>query len=253
MHIPYDFRIIHTVIHLLNITGLPINQEKSSLHPTQEKTVLGYPWKPNSLSAPTSKIDKLIRIYQMYNESKDPHLIQGGSFTRIHKALNKDNVQERKLHALINSDLKKNCISHNPQDAPWSLYVDASDSGIGTQIYDHENKLRAEHSTPNLLHLPINELEFKAVYQGLTKNLQLLKQNNIKNLRIFTDNIVVQRPLSGEASKMAVTSILYKQRIEGLFGHLRITPSFLSNQPTSTLGSRSVSYKNYDAKRKNPT
>eukprot|EP00917_Polyrhabdina_sp_WS-2016_P014309 GHVP01031318.1.p1 GENE.GHVP01031318.1~~GHVP01031318.1.p1 ORF type:complete len:128 (-),score=7.95 GHVP01031318.1:1094-1477(-) len=118
-----------------------------------------------------------MKVYTQFSNTKDPNLVHrlrgivadllppGVTFLRVHKELNEENVKERKLHALINSDLTK-LHSHNPADALWSLYVDASVSGIGTILFDHTATKRASLSQPNLLHLPINELEFKPLHRA---------------------------------------------------------------------------------------
>eukprot|EP00917_Polyrhabdina_sp_WS-2016_P029486 GHVP01062858.1.p1 GENE.GHVP01062858.1~~GHVP01062858.1.p1 ORF type:complete len:185 (+),score=9.45 GHVP01062858.1:469-1023(+) len=107
--------IQHTVLHL-QLSGLPINMYKFSLDPEAQK-VLGYCWKLHQLHLPMKNILNLIDEFLStdYAALLQICCLLGGTFLRTHKALNKDNIKERKIHALIVTYIK-----------PFSLYVVAS-------------------------------------------------------------------------------------------------------------------------------
>eukprot|EP00917_Polyrhabdina_sp_WS-2016_P014187 GHVP01031095.1.p2 GENE.GHVP01031095.1~~GHVP01031095.1.p2 ORF type:complete len:186 (+),score=22.35 GHVP01031095.1:767-1324(+) len=107
----------------------------------------------------------------------------------------------------------------------WNLYTDASDSGFGAILHDPTGKLVANLSLENKLHLPISELEMKAVWSALAKFGHILK-TRCKQLVCHIDSMVVKRTLAGEASSMSVTNLEYKKRIEGLMGSFQIPVQF---------------------------
>eukprot|EP00917_Polyrhabdina_sp_WS-2016_P016657 GHVP01036060.1.p1 GENE.GHVP01036060.1~~GHVP01036060.1.p1 ORF type:complete len:112 (-),score=8.71 GHVP01036060.1:362-697(-) len=84
---------------------------------------------------------------------KEPLLVRRGTPLQSSEVSKRQEITLPLCPSLNSSAASKTSISQNPQEAPWALYVDASDPGIGTQLYDHMNNLRSENSMPNLLHI----------------------------------------------------------------------------------------------------
>eukprot|EP00917_Polyrhabdina_sp_WS-2016_P005296 GHVP01011931.1.p1 GENE.GHVP01011931.1~~GHVP01011931.1.p1 ORF type:complete len:220 (+),score=9.43 GHVP01011931.1:397-1056(+) len=147
-----------------------------------------------------------------------------GNFLRLHQLVNSTPLKESKIDELLATNLENEAMTMDTAEA-WNLYTDASDSGFGAVLHDNKGKLIANLALENKLHLPISELEMKAVWTALARFGQLLKKR-CRSLTIHIDSMVVKRCLAGEASSMSITNIEYKKRIEGLLGSYHITTNF---------------------------
>eukprot|EP00917_Polyrhabdina_sp_WS-2016_P024090 GHVP01052217.1.p1 GENE.GHVP01052217.1~~GHVP01052217.1.p1 ORF type:complete len:163 (-),score=18.46 GHVP01052217.1:210-698(-) len=77
------------------------------------------------------------------------------------------------------------------EEPTGQLYVDASDGGIGAVLETMNGKVIKSFQSQNKLMLPIYELEWCALWKGLTKLRNSMKKFRMNNLRILSDNMIV--------------------------------------------------------------
>eukprot|EP00917_Polyrhabdina_sp_WS-2016_P016934 GHVP01036603.1.p1 GENE.GHVP01036603.1~~GHVP01036603.1.p1 ORF type:complete len:136 (+),score=8.67 GHVP01036603.1:970-1377(+) len=94
------------------------------------------------------------------------------------------------------------------------LYVDASDGGIGAVLETINGKVIKTFQAQNRLMLPIYELEWCALWKGLTKLRSAMKRFQMTKLRILSDNMVVVEAFTKGIQPTSPTSAYYLEKVK---------------------------------------
>eukprot|EP00917_Polyrhabdina_sp_WS-2016_P013870 GHVP01030280.1.p1 GENE.GHVP01030280.1~~GHVP01030280.1.p1 ORF type:complete len:212 (-),score=28.53 GHVP01030280.1:260-895(-) len=94
------------------------------------------------------------------------------------------------------------------------LYVDASDGGLGAVLETNEGKVIKSYQAQNRLMLPIYELEWSALWKGLTKLRNAMKRFQMQKIKILSDNMVVVNAFEKGIQPSSPTSCYYLEKVK---------------------------------------
>eukprot|EP00917_Polyrhabdina_sp_WS-2016_P032983 GHVP01070346.1.p1 GENE.GHVP01070346.1~~GHVP01070346.1.p1 ORF type:complete len:306 (+),score=41.72 GHVP01070346.1:139-1056(+) len=203
----------------MKLAGLICNEEKTFWDATSTKPLLGATWSPMKIYQKDQAIIDLQKLHEKWRTTrllKDRQRFQGklaslGNFPGVIAEI----AANEKLHGpesktidlLKQIDLTKPDVWCNQQDG--KLFVDASDSGIGAILQTNDGKTLKTLSVANKLHIPIFELEFVAVWKGVTKLRQAMKRFAMNNIEILSDNQVVVKAFNKGKMPASPTAAYY--------------------------------------------
>eukprot|EP00917_Polyrhabdina_sp_WS-2016_P023471 GHVP01050857.1.p1 GENE.GHVP01050857.1~~GHVP01050857.1.p1 ORF type:complete len:532 (+),score=63.93 GHVP01050857.1:513-2108(+) len=193
--------IANLIIDQMKLAGLKCNVEKTYWDPIATKPLLGAIWAPLRITQKPEAICKLQKLHDIWMKTrllKDRQRYQGklaslSNFPGViadisaNEATNGPEATTRKLLEKLNTsepDIWKT-------ETNGRLFVDASDGGIGALLETKDGKTIKVYSGQNRLHIPIFELEFLAIWKGVTKLRQAMKRFQMDNIKIMTDNTTV--------------------------------------------------------------
>eukprot|EP00917_Polyrhabdina_sp_WS-2016_P027686 GHVP01059020.1.p1 GENE.GHVP01059020.1~~GHVP01059020.1.p1 ORF type:complete len:197 (-),score=24.83 GHVP01059020.1:51-641(-) len=94
------------------------------------------------------------------------------------------------------------------------LYVDASDGGIGAVLETTDGKVIKTFQAQNKLMLPIYELEWCALWKGITKLRNSMKRFQMTKLLILSDNMTVVEAFTKGIEPKSPTSAYYLEKVK---------------------------------------
>eukprot|EP00917_Polyrhabdina_sp_WS-2016_P016259 GHVP01035234.1.p1 GENE.GHVP01035234.1~~GHVP01035234.1.p1 ORF type:complete len:152 (+),score=17.77 GHVP01035234.1:206-661(+) len=105
------------------------------------------------------------------------------------------------------------------------LYVDAADGGTGAVLESKDGKTIKTLTNKNKLHLPIFELEWVALWKGITKFLSTIKNFQVSTISILSDNMTVVKAFENNTKPLSATSEYYLNKIRTFLAKERINYS----------------------------
>lgn len=180
---------------ILEERGFVVNQDKSSWEPTTPKVVLGAVWSPSRLEPNEElwvKIQYAWRRWKtcrgLQNFKKVEGLVVaglafGGTFAELHYLL------KRGRERIIDWKLKRSyaeVVALRGSDV--YIYTDACETGFGWVCRDPEGRTVRIGHKENRLHLPIVELEAKAIYVALVELKDLVRKRHCRKIVVRTDS-----------------------------------------------------------------
>eukprot|EP00917_Polyrhabdina_sp_WS-2016_P025283 GHVP01054460.1.p1 GENE.GHVP01054460.1~~GHVP01054460.1.p1 ORF type:complete len:478 (+),score=56.85 GHVP01054460.1:366-1799(+) len=208
---------------LLRLAGLIENHDKSFWNTVETKPLLGAIWSPNKVSQKPEAITKLQLLHEDWRRlrtlnSRQKYLGKLASLSNFPGLLAKLAANER-AHGPEEASIKilkqlSTTTSDTWEEIPMGvLYVDAADGGTGAVLESADGKTIKTLTNENRLHLPIYELEWVALWKGVTKFLATMKKFNMSTIKILSDNMTVVEAFSKNTTPISATSEYYLNKI----------------------------------------
>eukprot|EP00917_Polyrhabdina_sp_WS-2016_P005915 GHVP01013174.1.p1 GENE.GHVP01013174.1~~GHVP01013174.1.p1 ORF type:complete len:527 (+),score=67.82 GHVP01013174.1:247-1827(+) len=216
-------RLAKLASNLLRIDGLVENSEKSFWNPVEAKPLLGSIWTPNRISQKPEAINKLQELHDLWRQkrtlkSRQKYLGKLASLSNFPGLIATLADNERR-HGPESTSIKiLQQLSTTTPDT-WMaipegiMYVDAADGGTGAILETADGKTVKTITNQNKLHLPIFELEWVALWKGVTKFLSTMKKFKMTTVTILSDNMTVVNAFEKNKKPESPTSDYYLNKI----------------------------------------